>query len=392
MSGKIVFEPGLETFFADFKTNSKVSVAVVTNFTGRDRNGTHLVTRIAADNRFSLKRIFTPEHGFNSDAPDGEHVESSKDEKLGIDIVSLYGLQKKPSKDQLKDINLLVYDMQDVGVRFYTYISTLRNILEAADEAGISVAILDRPDLLGGISVEGPMLDPEFKSFVGHLPVPIRYGMTPGELALWWKKQCNLTIDVRVFKCRNYECPDPFSKLGFPWFKPSPSMPDMHTAAFYPGTCLFEGTNLSEGRGTDAPFRNLGAPWVNPELWLEALLPLLPEGTTAKKSVFRPTFSKHENEECYGIKLESKEEIIPSAVYIGVAAIHSLMLSHPGRIEFSGRPNLDNPFIDYLAGTDKVRTGLIKGLKPDAILQSCNEGIKEFSKNREPFFLYNRRN
>ncbi len=391
MSGKINFEPGLETFFSEYSAAKKIPVAVVTNFTGRDRNGVHLVTRLAEDKRFILKKIFTPEHGFNSDAPDGEHVESSKDAKLGIDIVSLYGLQKKPSIDQLKDVDLLIYDMQDVGVRFYTYISTLRNILEAANEAGINVAVLDRPDLLGGITVEGPMLSPELHSFVGHLPVPLRYGMTPGELALWWKKHCELKIDVTVYKCRNYECPDPFSKMNFPWFKPSPSMPDMHTAAFYPGTCLFEGTNLSEGRGTDAPFRNLGAPWVNPNLWLEALTPLLPEEVSAKKSVFRPTFSKFENEECQGIKLESRNEILTDSVYIGISAIYSLILSHPGKIEFSGRPNLKNPFIDYLAGTDKIRTGLINGQKPELILKSCNNGVNEFSKLREEFFIYKRR-
>jgi len=392
MSEKVVFEPGLESFFKEFNHQKRLAVAAVTNFTGRDRNGVHVVTRLANDGRFILKRIFTPEHGFNSDAPDGEHVESTKDASLGIDIISLYGKQKKPALEQLKDIDLLIYDMQDVGVRFYTYISTLRNILDAADEAGIPVAVLDRPDILGGITVEGPMLEQELTSFVGHLPVALRYGMTPGELALWWKQLNNLKIDVQVFKCQNYQCPDTFSKLGFPWYKMSPSMPDMLTAAFYPGTCLFEGTNISEGRGTDAPFRNLGAPWINSALWLEALRPILPDTISAEKSSFIPTFSKHENEECHGIKLISRNEIVADAVYIGIAALYSLMASHPGKIEFTGRPGLKNPFIDYLAGTENIRTGLVNGDKPDSILKSCSMGVKEFARTREKHFLYQRRN
>lgn len=391
MSEKVIFQPGMESFFSQFKCQNKLNVAVVTNFTGRDRKGVHVVSRLAADTRFTLKRIFTPEHGFNSDAPDGEAVASSKDDNLGIDIVSLYGIHKKPSLEQLKDLDLLIYDMQDVGVRFYTYISTLRNIIDAADEAEIPVAVLDRPDVLGGITVEGPMLEPELTSFVGHLPIPLRYGLTPGELALWWKDTGNIKTDIQVFRCSNYECPDPFSSMEFPWFKMSPSMPDMQTAAFYPGTCLFEGTDISEGRGTDAPFRNLGAPWINSGLWIEALKPLLPDDINIEASVFTPTFSKHENEECHGIKLSSKSEIVSNAVYIGIAALYSLMTSHPGKIVFTGRPNPKNPFIDYLAGTEKIRIGLINGDKPDSIVKTCSAGVHEFASARQKFFLYNRR-
>jgi len=151
----MTFAPGIETFFnSSFKNTLKV--AAVTNFTGRDRHGVHLVRRLSEDKRFDLKRIFTPEHGFNSDAPDGEHVANSKHDELKVEIVSLYGPNKKPDVKLLADLDLIIYDIQDVGVRFYTYISTLRNIMEAADEAGVPVAVLDRPDVLGGVIVEGP--------------------------------------------------------------------------------------------------------------------------------------------------------------------------------------------------------------------------------------------
>lgn len=386
----MIFEPGLESFFAVNHRNRKLRVAAVTNFTGRDRHGIHLVKRLAADDRFELCRIFTPEHGFNSDAPDGEAVASSRETSLDVDIISLYGAMKKPTAELLSGLDLMIYDMQDVGVRFYTYISTLRNILEAAAEAKIAVAVLDRPDVLGGCIVEGPMLDPGFSSFVSHLSVPLRYGLTPGELALWFKKQHNLNLELTVYECRNYSCPTSFTSLGFPWFKPSPSMPDLKTAAFYPGTCLFEGTELSEGRGTDAPFRNLGAPWVNSKAWLSELIPLLPAGISATEVKFVPTFSKHAEETCHGIRLESHCEIFDKAVYTGVAALYALMQSHPDQVEFTGRPNLQHPFIDYLAGTDKIRKGLLDKQKPNEIILKSNGGVGQFAAEREQFFLYPR--
>lgn len=386
----MTFAPGIETFFnSSFKGILKV--AAVTNFTGRDRHGVHLVRRLGEDKRFNLKRIFTPEHGFNSDAPDGEHVADSKHDELKVEIVSLYGPNKKPDVKLLADLDLIIYDIQDVGVRFYTYISTLRNIMEAADEAGVPVAVLDRPDVLGGVIVEGPMLEPQLTSFVGHLPIALRYGLTPGELARWWKAKKGLGIEVKVFECQDYRCPIDFNDLGFPWFKPSPSMPDTVTAAFYPGTCLFEGTELAEGRGTDAPFRNLGAPWVDGRAWAECLKPLLPANISVRATDFVPEFGKCAGEQCRGINLASSSRNIDNAVYIGVAALYALMQTHPGQVTFAGRPNLSEPFIDYLAGTSLIRKGLLTGKKPDAILQSANDGVDDFRRERQEFFIYPRR-
>ncbi|MDD3147346.1 MAG: DUF1343 domain-containing protein [Candidatus Riflebacteria bacterium] len=384
------FEPGIESFFAANHPRGRSRVAVVTNFTGRDRHGVHLVRRLAEDSRFELKRIFTPEHGFDSDAPDGEHVADSSHSELKVEIVSLYGTMKKPAPEYLRDLDMLIYDIQDVGVRFYTYISTLRNVMESADEAGVNFAVLDRPDVLGGVIVEGPMLEPQLKSFVGHLPVALRYGLTPGELALWWKKEAGLQIEVKVYECQHYRCPTAFSGLGFPWFKPSPSMPDTATAAFYPGTCLFEGTELAEGRGTSDPFRNLGAPWVDGQAWANCLKPLLPENILVKATSFTPEFGKCAGEQCNGINLNSLTSNIDNAVYVGVAALYALMQTHPGQVSFAGRPGLSEPFIDYLAGTSLIRKGLLVGEKPSDILTNACGGTDLFREKRKEFFLYPR--
>ncbi len=365
-----MFQVGLESFFADKDyNNSKTKVAVVSNFTGRDRNGKHLVYRIAEDSRFVLKRIFSPEHGFGSNEPDGEAVANSKIKDLNIEIISLYGANRKPDLNMLKDLDLLIFDIQDVGVRFYTYISTLRNIMEAANEANLLVAVLDRPNFLGR-TIEGPDLENGFESFVGHLPIPLRYGLTSGELALWIKEHYKLNNELKVYKCSDYNPSMTFKKLDFPWFKPSPSMPDIKTAMLYPGTCFFEGTELSEGRGTDAPFRKIGAPWIDSNLWLEALKPLLPDYVSAKTTIFTPTFSKFDNQECNGVFLELLTDEPKPVVEIGIALLYSLMQTHKGKIDFTGRPSLSKPFIDYLAGTDKLRKGLLEGKKTKEIISS----------------------
>ncbi len=352
----MAFEYGLEEFLG---SKEKGKVGLVTNNTGRDRHGVHLASRIAHHERLRLESIFTPEHGFGSDAPDGEHVASSVHPDLEVPIISLYGQRKSPSFEELKRLDLLVYDIQDVGTRFYTYISTLRNVIEAGFEAGIPVHILDRPDILGGNQVEGPSLGEGFSSFVGHLPVPLRYGMTCGELGLWWTTKMEKSGLLKIWKCRDWKRGAAFEDLGVPWVNLSPSMLSTDTAKFYPGTCLFEGTNVSEGRGTEAPFRIIGAPWIETQIWIDALRPRLPETVSCTSAIFKPTFSKFQGENCLGIKLETKKPVIENSVEIGLLALSTLMETHPGKIEFTSRPTLGHPFFDYLSGNSWLREGLI---------------------------------
>jgi uncharacterized protein YbbC (DUF1343 family) len=380
------FEFGLEGFLADPTLRGRVGL--VTNATGRDRRGIHLVDRLARHPRLRLVAIFTPEHGFGADAPDGEHVGDTAHPQLGIPIHSLYGPCKSPRPEHLRDLDLLVYDIQDVGVRFYTYISTLRNTIDAAIPARLPVHVLDRPDLLGGLVVEGPLLDPALASFVGHLPIPLRYGMTPGELARWWNARLEVPADLTVWPCRGYRRGTPFSALNVPWVQPSPSMVSPDTAQFYPGTCLFEGTNVSEGRGSSHPFQKLGAPWIDAHAWVKALEPLLPSGIEVGQTYFTPTFSKFTGELCEGIFLTTTRPFLEQAVVIGLAAIQTLMQTHPGQVSFPGRPGMPAPFFDHLAGCAAIREAL-EGQAPWSTLAALpHMGLESFLITRKEALLY----
>lgn len=381
-----MFEYGLEEFLASPAVGGRLGL--ITNATGRDRRGVHLVDRLAGHPRLRLEAIFTPEHGFGADAPDGEAVSSTTHRQYHVPIHSLYGPRKTPSPDELKGLDLLAYDIQDVGVRFYTYISTLRNTMEAAAQNGIPFHVLDRPDLLGGVDVEGPMLQSGFESFVGHLPMSLRYGLTPGELSLWWNSRLETPAHLTIWQCRGYRRGMAFEQFGVPWVKPSPSMCSTSTARFYPGTCLYEGTNISEGRGSEAPFQILGAPWIVPERWIEALSPLLPAAVKVSPASFRPTFSKFEGEECQGIRLETEAQILRNSFGIGVRTLSALLKSHPGRVEFTTRSSLPHPFFDHLAGNSWVREALIAGTPPAEIESRSAAEHSAFAAGRKSFLIY----
>ena len=370
------FDFGLEAFFAEFR--EPVRVGLVTNASGCDRRGRHVAERLAQHPGVTVSVIFTPEHGFGADEPDGEPVDDSSHPHLRVPIVSLYGPKKKPSPDDLKGLDLLIYDIQDVGVRFYTYISTLRNIMEAAFACRLPVHVFDRPDLLGGRVVEGPLLHEEFRSFVGHLPIPLRYGLTPGELAVWLQRELSLTGELRVWKCPGWRRGMSFEDCGIPWRHLSPSMTSMETARFYPGTCLFEGTNLSEGRGTAAPFQILGAPWVEAEAWRDRLKERLPAHVQVERVTFTPTFSKFQGIACRGIQLHSTATEFPDAVLIGLLALETLLATHPNQIEFTRRESLPHPFFDHLAGNSWMREGLTAGIPALELWERANQEANHF--------------
>ncbi len=379
------FDYGLEGFLADPQLKGRVGL--VTNASGRDRHGVHIAKRLAGHPRLQLVRLFSPEHGFWSNAPDAEDVEHTVHPTLGVPIISLFGPRQAPTRQDLEDLDLIVYDIQDVGVRFYTYISTLRNVIDSAAALGRPVHVLDRPNPIGGHIVEGPALTPGFESFVGHVAVPLRYGLTPGELARWYASTSGAPAPI-VWPCRGYRRRQPFTGLGVPWTPPSPSMPDPATAAFYPGTCLFEGLNVSEGRGTPAPFRMLGAPWVNADRWLAALGNRLPKGVSAVRCEFRPTFGTFEHQACQGILLRSDSPTVDQAVHFGLEVIQSLMRSHPGQVTFLTRAGDTMPFFDRLAGNAWLREGLLSDVDLSELMERAQEECTAFCQARERFFLY----
>ena len=338
------------------------NVALVGNQTSTINN-THLVDSLINSN-IDVKKIFCPEHGFRGEADAGEKIQNSIDVKTGIPIVSLYGKMKKPTKKQLDGINIMIFDIQDVGVRFYTYISTLNYIMEACANANIKLIILDRPNP-NAHYIDGPVLEKEFTSFVGMHPVPIVYGMTIGEYAKmingerWIEKPCDLT----VVKMKNYNHNKGYSLP----VKPSPNLPNTKSINLYPSLCLFEGTNISVGRGTEYPFQQYGAPY------LEESYSFIPKSRKGSK------YPKYENIECFGNDLRFNDQYLTS---INLDWIIDCYNRCPKKEKFF------NNFFDKLAGTKKLRKQIINGDSKTKIKDSWRSDIEKFKQIREKYLLY----
>ena len=337
-------------------------IAVVGNQSSMISN-THLV-----DSLLSLKvnvvKVFSPEHGFRGKADAGTKVEDETDEKTGLPIISLYGKNKNPTVEQLKGIELLLFDIQDVGARFYTYISTLHYVMEAAAENNIKVIILDRPNP-NGHYIDGPIREKAFESFVGMHPIPIVHAMTIGEYAQmingekWIARQCDLTVIEMENYTHNmsYDLP----------IKPSPNLPNSRSINLYPSLCLFEGTNVSLGRGTEYPFQHFGAPY------LKSNYSFTPKSGEGSKS------PPHENKKCYGTDLRFQDN------YLEEINLNWLIESYNNCPE---KEKFFNSFFDKLAGTDKLRLQIIEAKTVKEIKESWQEGLNEFKKIRNKYLLY----
>jgi len=367
------------------------NVGVVCNHTALLSDGTHLVDALI-ENQIKVKSIFTPEHGFKGSAEAGEYIDYKKNLYKEVPIISLYGNDRKPSKDNLKDIDVLIFDIQDVGARFYTYISTMYYVLESAGDNHIPVIILDRPNPIGGSYVDGPVLDPNYKSFVGIAQIPITHGMTVGELAKYfvgekiipsWKN-----ISLNVITCKNWkrEIPNQFYSK---WNSPSPNINSLETALVYPGTCLLEGTNISEGRGTRFPFLQIGAPFFKSKDIIEKLDLLKIEGAEFQAVAFIPeningmaTNPKFETKTCYGIKIKITDSNKFESVKLGVKLLYVLTKLYGNNIKFN-----DSSF-DRLAGSSTLRKQLKKQLTPDKILATWQKELTKFNKNINQYLLY----
>jgi uncharacterized protein YbbC (DUF1343 family) len=309
------------------------SVGIVCNHSALLADGTHLIDTLINLPEVTVKVIFTPEHGFTGIAEAGELI-SKKSVYKKVPIISLYGSDRKPSKENLKDIDVLIFDIQDVGARFYTYISTLYYVLESAGENNVPVIILDRPNPIGGNYVDGPVLDENYKSFVGIAPVPITHGMTIGELAKYFvgeKLVANSDkVKLNVIKCKNWEREIP-NQFYSKWNSPSPNINSLETAIVYPGLCLIEGTNISEGRGTKFPFLQFGAPFINSEDVISKLNLLKIEGAELQPVTFIPkdisgmaTNPKFKGQTCNGIKIKVTDPQKFESVKFGVKLLYVL--------------------------------------------------------------------
>jgi uncharacterized protein YbbC (DUF1343 family) len=337
-------------------------VGVVGNQTSMIAN-THLVDSLLSLG-IDIVKVFSPEHGFRGIADAGAIIKDGIDSKTGIPIISLYGKNKKPKDEQLQGIDILVFDIQDVGVRFYTYISTLHYIMESAAESNIKVIVLDRPNP-NGHYVDGPILDTAFQSFVGMHPIPIAHAMTIGEYAKmingenWITTKCELiVIEMENYTHNtNYDLP----------IKPSPNLPNARSVNLYPSLCLFEGTNISIGRGTDYPFQHFGAPYMKSNY---SFMPKSGEGSK---------YPKHEDIMCFGTDLRFQED------YLTAINLNWIIETYK---ECSEKEEFFNNFFNTLAGTDKLKKQIIAGMTVREIKASWQEGLEEFKKIRSKYLIY----
>ncbi|HEY65308.1 MAG TPA: DUF1343 domain-containing protein [Caldilineae bacterium] len=370
-------------------------VALLTNPSGVAASLESTLEIFYAHPDINLVALFSPEHGLYGAAADAASIPSGVDPYTGLPVHSLYGETRYPTREMLEDIDCIVVDLQDVGVRFYTYLWTMTYVMEAAAEAGLPVIILDRPNPLGGRRVEGPMLEPGFDSFVGRWPIPLRHGMTLGELARYFNGTRDMGVDLTVVPMRGWRRGLWWHQTGLAWVPPSPGMPSLNAVWAYPGTCFLEGTNLSEGRGTALPFQITGAPWVDgeggPTAWdlARTLNELGLPGVRFRPTRFTPCAGKWADQPCAGIQVHVLDLDRYKPIQAGLHIIATVRKMYPERFawrptSWEGRP----PHFDLLAGNAWIREALEAGESVESIASRWGEDVRAFIEARQPFLIY----
>jgi uncharacterized protein YbbC (DUF1343 family) len=352
----------------------------------------HVADRFAAYPRARLAAIFGPQHGFRSDVQDNMiETTHTKDEIRRVPVFSLYSDVREPTAEMLDGIDVLVIDLQDVGVRIYTYIYTMANCLKAARRHGVKVIVCDRPNPIGGTQVEGPVLVPGFESFVGMFPIPMRHGMTIGEIARLFNEHFGIGADLEVVTMDGWTRQMYWDETGLTWIMSSPNIPTFDTTLVYPGGVLFEGTNVSEGRGTTRPFELVGAPWVVAERFADAMNRRELPGVFFRPVVFEPTFHKHAHTACAGCQVHVRDRQTFRPVESGVALIESFRAVDPSQFGWK-RPPYEYEYekmpIDCLAGSSALREQIDAGAAATDIAASWRQPIDAFLKVRGKFLIY----
>ena len=369
------------------------TVGLVCNPASIDGQFRHIVDRAEAGG-VRVGAIFGPQHGFRSDLQENMIETPHADHQVRrVRVYSLYSDTREPDAGMLAGLDALVVDLQDVGTRIYTYVYTMANCLRAARKLGLPVVVCDRPNPIGGHEIEGPMLEEGFQSFVGQFPVPMRHGMTIGELALLFNDHFGIGAKLEVVKMRGWSRDQYFESTGLPWVLPSPNVPTVDSAVVFPGGVLIEGTNVSEGRGTTKPFELVGAPWVDgdPERFAAGLNALGLPGVYFRPVNFEPTFHKHANTGCGGCQIHITDRASFRPVASGVAVIEAFRRASPDRFEWRPPPyeyEYVKPPIDILYGSAKMREGLEAGTSAAELARSWDSGIKHFLPVREKVLLY----
>jgi len=338
-----------------------------------------------------LAALFGPEHGIWGDAQDLVEIGDGRDPVTGLRVHSLYGRTRVPTAEMLAGLDALVFDLQDVGSRYYTFIYTMLHAMEACARYGLRLIVLDRPNPLGGASVDGNVLDPAYRSFVGLHPLAVRHGMTVGELALLFRDELELRLELRVVRMRGWRREMEWEDTRLPWVMPSPNMPTPDTAFVYPGGCLIEGTNLSEGRGTTRPFELVGAPWLDGFRLARDLARERIPGVSFRPTLFTPTFQKHMGRPCAGVQVHVTDRKRFPAFLAYLLLIAHARRQDPARFAWRDPPyeyeHVKRPF-DILCGTDEVRRSLDTGASPRRLAPGWKRARAAFGRRRAPHLLY----
>jgi uncharacterized protein YbbC (DUF1343 family) len=374
------------------------ALGLIANPTTVDTSLRHAADVLAGDPRWDLRVLFGPEHGLRGDAQDMISVDSEADPRTGLPVHSLYGATEAslmPPDGSLDGLDALVFDIQDVGARYYTYVWTMVYAMRACARAGVAMIVLDRPNPIDGVTVEGGLIEPGHASFVGLEvgggSVPNRHGLTAGEIAGWARAREGLDLDLTVVEMKGWERTMRYGDTGLPWVLPSPNMPTVDTALVYPGMCLVEGTELSEGRGTTRPFELAGAPWIDGYRLADALAAEHLPGLVARPLTFRPTFQKHGGTPCGGVQLHVTDPRAYRSYLTGVAFVRAARALDPELFEWRTRAYEfvdDVPAFDLLAGTGAVRSMIEAGASLGDIAATWEPAQRAFAAARREWLLY----
>lgn len=367
-------------------------VGVVCNHASVDRGFAHIIDRLEAADGVTLAAIFGPQHGFRSDVQDNMvETPHRTDGRRRVPVYSLYSETREPASQMLTGLDVMVVDLQDIGARIYTYIYTMANCLRAGKKHGLPVIVCDRPNPIDGVSVEGETLVPGWESFVGQFPIPMRHGMTIGELARLFNSHFAIGAPLEVVPMEGWRRDAYADETGLPWVMPSPNMPTLDTAIVYPGTVLFEGILISEGRGTTRPFELVGAPWIDAERFAGEMNALGLPGVFFRPAGFEPTFQKHAKQPCGGCQIHVTDRGAFRPVLTGVALAQMFRRADPARFAWRQPPyeyEHDKLPIDILAGSDRLRQQIEADVPAVDIAASWERDEAAFRELREAFLLY----
>jgi uncharacterized protein YbbC (DUF1343 family) len=366
-------------------------IGIVSNPASVDRDLNHIVDLLFAAKGVTVGAIFGPQHGFRSDVQDNMIETPHAKDARSVPVYSLYSETREPTAEMLAGLDALVIDLQDIGARIYTYIYTMANCLRACARHGVDVIVCDRPSPIGGRDVEGPMLVRGFESFVGQFPIPMRHGMTIGELGTLFNEYFGLGAKLEVIEMNGWKRDMYGDQTGLPWVMPSPNIPTLDSAVVYPGTVLFEGTMASEGRGTTRPFELVGAPWVKAEQFAQTMNDRGLPGVRFRAVVFEPTFQKHAKKTCGGCQIHVIDRASFQPVLTGVALIEQIRAENP--TAFSWRPppyeyEHDRQPIDILAGSPALREAIDAGARAEDLAREWARDALPFLALREKFLRY----